>query len=536
MHLLAIARAMGEASGTEIADLGPDPDSPFPITVGPEHVVAHRGWARARDQVLSAVLAGPSLVLVLGAPGTGKTLLLQELARMLRAAGTDVLLQARGDLPIDAAKTGTADAGAGRRRVVLIDEADRMNDVALARLGQLGKCAFVLAGTPDPEDDQPGGPSTAAAVVVRLAALQPDEVGAFVAERLAQSGLSANALSAAAVARLAEHSGGMPHMLNMLADAALLLVRTGRSSRIEAAHVDQAAAHQGGDAEIGHAGIGDSGPSPPITPGIVPRQQAEPSPPVMASPALSFAAAPAPPAPAPPAPAPPAPDESRQAPRRRQIAALGVAALGVVFGVAVACGGMVAWHGGHAERASPLMATARLAPTPSGPVAPVPQPGTSPVTPPAAVVTQAKVAGPLDSENGEPVASPSPALKTVPPEPEALPPGAPAHVAIRYARGSADAAARAASLAATLRTAGFAVDALVPVLRRDTRPGARYFFAEDQDAAEAVLRAVGLPGKGSQADAAGLNALPRPGLIELTMPPGQVEAGGRLGPPNPGRS
>ncbi len=526
MHLQTRARAMGAVSGTGIAGPLPSTGSPFPITIGPEQAVAHHGWAEARDRVLSAVLDGPSLVLVLGAPGTGKTLLLQELARTLRAAGTDVVLQSRGDLPIDAAEIGmAANSGVARRRVVLIDEADRMNEAALERLGRLGECAFVLAGMPDPGDDQPDGPSAAATTVVRLAALPRDEVGAFVAARLAESGLGADLLSSEAVARLAEHSGGMPRVLNMLAGAALFLARAERAPRVEAAHVDQAAALRDGD-----AGMDATGPAAPIVPGIVPCRQAEsPLSPVVAPLASSLTAAALLPA-----------SLGRRQERRRHMAALGV-----IVGVAAACGGLAAWHGGHARRASPLIVAARPAPPPPGPVVPAPQPGASPVAPAAIAMAQAKVAAPPEPEIGAQAASPAPtpwaaplliAGAGVPSQPEALPSGAPAHVVVRYARGSADAAARAASLAHVLRAVDVAVDALIPVPRRDARPGARYFFAEDQGAAEAVLRAVGLPGKGSVASAAGLNIVPRPGLIELTVPPGEVEAGGRLEPPNPGRS
>ncbi len=126
-------------------------------------------------------------------------------------------------------------------------------------------------------------------------------------------------------------------------------------------------------------------------------------------------------------------------------------------------------------------------------------------------------------------------VEAAPPEPQALPAGAPPRVLLRYVRGSADAAGQAARLAATLRAAGFAVDDPA-ALRRDDKPGAYHFFAEDRDAAAAVLKAAGLSGKSTLAQAARLDALPRPGTVELVIPPGQVEAGGRSEPSSPGRS
>ncbi len=480
MHLLAGACAVDVVSRPDIAAPLPGLGSPFPITIGPEQAVAHRGWIEARDRVLSVLLAGRGLVLLLGAPGTGKTLLLQEIARTLRADGTDVLLLPRGDLVIDAAEAELADAGAGRRRrAVLIDEADRTTEAALDHLGRLGTRAFVLAGTRDPGDEQPGGSPTAAATVVRLAALPPGEVGAFVAARLAQSGLGTDLLTEGAVAQLAEHSGGVPRVLNMLAGAALFLARAERAHRLEPAHVDQAAALRGGGEEM------DTGASVAAAVlGATPCQRPEPL---------------------------PAPTSSVPAPRHRRNAVLGVAA-----GVAAACAGIVAaWYGDHARHASPPMIAERQAPAPSVPVA-----ASSP-TPRV---------GPASSRGALPATPPLPS------KPGALPPGAPAHVVLRYVRGSADAAAWAANLALELRAAGITVDALVPVAPPDIKPGARYFFTEDQATADAVLRAAGLAGKGTLTDAKGLNALPRPGLIELTVPPGQPQAGNRRQPSGDGRS
>ena len=491
MHLLSRTHAMDMVKGMGL-DSPPSPGLPFPITIGPEQAVAHRGWVEARDRALSVIGAGHGLVLVLGAPGSGKTLLLQEIARTLRAAGVDVILLPRGDLVLDLAETEMAAAGMGqRRRVVLIDEAHRMNEAALNHLGQFGRCAFVLAGMPDPGDEQPDGPH-AGVVAVRLAALPPDEIGAFVAARLAQSGMRADLLSEAAVAQLAKHSGGVPRVLNMLAGAASFLARAERASCVEAVHVDQAAALRDAGVEIDAAGA-----ALPIMPGVVPRGQTEPpSSPVMAPSAASLAAPP-----------------RLQAPRRRRIAALGMG-----FSIAAACAGIVAWQAARVPRTSPLMAARAPSPASPVPVAPVP------------------AAAPAASSIAVPEAAPRQAATWQQPEPDALPSGAPAHVVVRYARESADPAAWAANLALTLRAAGLAVDALIPVSEQDARPGARYFFAEDQPAAEAALRAAGLAGKGTLTDARGVQALLRPGLIELTVPPGQLQVGNHQQPLGDGRS
>ncbi len=520
MHLLAGACTVDVVNGTDVSGSPSGLGSPFPITIGPEQAVAHRGWTEARDRVLSAVLAGRGLVLVLGAPGTGKTLLLQEIARTLRADGIDVLLLPRGDLVTDEAEARTADAGVGRRRVVLIDEADRMNAAALDHLGRLGTCAFVLAGTRDPGDEQPGGWSpTVAATVVRLAALPANEVGAFIAARLTQSQLRTDLLTEEAVAQLAKHSGGMPRMLNTLAGAALFLARAQRARRVEAAHVDQAAALRDGSDEA-HAAAS----AVPAVPGVIPCRPFEPLPSPAAVPSASRQAV----------VAPPSTTARVQAPRRQRIAVLGAAAI-----IAVACAGVtVAWHGNHARHTPLPLVAGRQSPVSALPAAVAPRPDASAAASSAPAVAQAEAGASPPTLGAAPAAASRPLREAAlqPPKLEALPSSAPAHVMVRYVRRRADAAAWAANLALTLRAAGFTVDALVPVARSDARTGARYFFAEDQATADAVLKAAGLSGKGTLADARGVNAALRPGLIELIVPPGQLQVGSRRQPTGDGQS
>jgi hypothetical protein len=119
---------------------------------------------------------------------------------------------------------------------------------------------------------------------------------------------------------------------------------------------------------------------------------------------------------------------------------------------------------------------------------------------------------------------------------ETLPVGAPIRVALRYPRASVTASARAAALAAALRGVGIAVYGPEPSAQRGARPGARYFYAEDREAADAVLRAAGLSGEGVLSDAGSSEGLPRPGLVELTVPAGPAESAGRAAPPGNRRS
>jgi len=227
----------------------PGLDSRFPSTIGLEQAVDHRGWREARKMAIRLVLSGPSLILVVGPPGVGKTLLLLELDRALRAAGVDVLLLRRGtvgDAEVAAFKGRTTNCG----RAVLIDEAHRLTRQTLGRLAQLGACAFALSGISDREGDRLGNsPAGSEATILRLGPLKPKEVGDFLISRLTQAGLPPDLLSSEAVAQLAKHSDGVPRVLNVLASAALFLARADGVSRVGAAHVNRAAALRDGGSE-----------------------------------------------------------------------------------------------------------------------------------------------------------------------------------------------------------------------------------------------------------------------------------------------
>ena len=167
-------------------------------------VVEHQAWREARDQVFAAIRAGQGLVLLSGPPGTGKTLLLQELTRMLRAAGFDALLQPRGDIPVEPGHSGEGERI--RPRVVLVDEADRMDEAVLERLGRLRARSLVLAGLTKARR-WPAGPSV---TTVSLTPLEASEAGRFLAARLSQAGQPADRFAPDVVARLAEQAGGVP--------------------------------------------------------------------------------------------------------------------------------------------------------------------------------------------------------------------------------------------------------------------------------------------------------------------------------------
>lgn len=202
-------------------------DSAFRLQTLPEEAVAHPGWLRARASLLAALHSGRAMVL-LGLPGSGKTLLLQEVARTLRQEGRAVRLAGCGD-----ALNGSDDA-----HVLLVDEAGCMGPDALA-----GLCArpapFVAAALPGFTDclTRLSRPIE----TVTLPPLAPEEVARYVASRLAAAGQPRGLLEPEAVLALARHSGGLLRLVNTIGGAAVFLAKLDGAPCVGPKHVEEAA-------------------------------------------------------------------------------------------------------------------------------------------------------------------------------------------------------------------------------------------------------------------------------------------------------
>ncbi len=73
-------------------------DAPFRLGIDPGEAVEHGPWCKARDEVLAALANGRAHVALFGGAGSGKTLLLHALARMLQDQGRAVRVADRGGL------------------------------------------------------------------------------------------------------------------------------------------------------------------------------------------------------------------------------------------------------------------------------------------------------------------------------------------------------------------------------------------------------------------------------------------------------
>ncbi len=519
-----------------------------------QRIVAHRGWRETRERALSALGRGARWVAVLSPAGTGKTLLLQELAHLLRSRGVASELVVRGDLVID------SPAGA----IMLIDEAGRMDVATLDRLDQGPGAGYIVADLPILAERL--RELAGSVEIVAIAPLAPDEVGGFLAARLMAAGYASDVFAGTATERLASESAGIPRVIDRLAGMALFLAGMDGSERVEAHHIEAAVAFRDGEKPIDASAAVSATPAAaadadaaavtavpvtdvPVTdvPVTDVRARARKVRPqrsvILGAMAVGGAAAviaslvlfrhPAPePRPVamvasaaihPPLTIPPVRASARGVRRTRALAAptpphspkLGDRPGLIVLDAAAA---PIADARPAPDRASPTKtAQAKAAPAKMAPVAgnaaiARASPAITSALPPAAAQTRlATLDAPLP---------PAPAVPRVA-EP-ALPAAATARVVLAYPVRSEPAQRLAAALALALRADGLDVEDPISAAS-GSRPSIRYFFVEDQATAERVAAAAhqliaGFAGAPELFGARRGDALAPPGTVEISVP------------------
>ena len=198
----------------------------FQSQIAPEAAIPHPAWQRAHAAALEALFSGDATML-LGAAGSGKTLLLHDLARVLRNA----------DQPVRLIGQPAGLDGPRGEDILLIDEADALDTDVLTALCA-GPAPVLLAVRPNSVERLARLPVRH----VALDPLAPEDVARFVAARLAAAGRPRGLLEAEAVLALARYSGGLPRLVNTIGGSALFLAGWDGSPRVRLRHVEEAVA------------------------------------------------------------------------------------------------------------------------------------------------------------------------------------------------------------------------------------------------------------------------------------------------------
>jgi type II secretory pathway predicted ATPase ExeA len=245
---------------------------PFRLRPDPEFLFSGQSYVQTRASVLSGLRGGSRLVLLLGPPGVGKTLLLEDV--MGEVAGQ--FATCRINQPhISATElihavllqlgTPSADADAGRPRLfkelvaalespearqavplLVIDDAQLLGAATLQAvkdiLARVHRLKMVLVGRDEPQARGETLTTRLAAVgklrQVNLLPLSAEGTKSYIDHRLTIVGGGDKALFAAeAYGMIFQHSGGSARLINVLCDAALHAACLRASGHVSAAEI-----------------------------------------------------------------------------------------------------------------------------------------------------------------------------------------------------------------------------------------------------------------------------------------------------------
>ena len=251
-------------------------EKPFGPTPDPRFLFMGASHRQALDQLQQQ--RGP--VVLTGEPGTGKTALLLALCERLDADTAasfvfnttlsfdgivEFMLEDLGiakpeespERRLAALKSFLSERErAGQRTTLIVDEAQHLDAAALAQLGLLAnldsatastRLQLVLAGSPELDtrlqDPDLRHLRESIAASCRIRPLDAEEVARYIHHRLEVAGApDVDLFDTGAVGRLARFSGGVPRVINILADHCLLLAYADQRRRVDRRTADRAIA------------------------------------------------------------------------------------------------------------------------------------------------------------------------------------------------------------------------------------------------------------------------------------------------------
>ena len=254
-------------------------EKPFSITPDPRYLYMSRRHADALAHLIYGISESGGFIQLTGEVGTGKTTLIRSLLEQLPTKADIALIlnpqlstkeflqviceELGAPRPADDSLKARIDSlnahllkvhAQGRRVVLIVDEAQTLSPELLEQVRLLTNLEtakqkllqIILIGQPELRDllDQPHMRQLAQRVTGRyhLEPLRREETALYLRHRLKVAGSTSDIFSDAALRGLHRHSRGIPRLINVIADRALLAAYTRDRRRIDGRLVARAAA------------------------------------------------------------------------------------------------------------------------------------------------------------------------------------------------------------------------------------------------------------------------------------------------------
>jgi len=253
-------------------------EKPFSITPDPRYLYMSRRHADALAHLIYGVSESGGFIQLTGEVGTGKTTLIRSLLEQLPEKAEIALIlnpqltahefllsicqELRTQPPADGTMKALVDSlnarllafhAEGRRVVLIVDEAQTLSPELLEQVRLLTNLEtakqkllqIILIGQPELRDllQRPEMRQIAQRITGRyhLEPLSRDDIAAYVRHRLRVAGAQRDVFTHSAIGALYRRSGGIPRLINVIADRALLAAYTVDRTTVDAALVRRAA-------------------------------------------------------------------------------------------------------------------------------------------------------------------------------------------------------------------------------------------------------------------------------------------------------